>query len=178
MTALLAFLVAVSAAGPAKELHVRVALDGSGTCITTWNDEWVDKDGLMARARAWPDKESSVHVDGGPDVPYRCLGGTIYALQMAGFSKVGFIAAPPPRRVVIGGDRRCRLKLDGRRITLDALRVESSRWASEDADVHFQPNPRATYQCVGPVLKILKDAGVGKMGFVGNIRAETPGEDK
>ncbi len=30
------------------------------------------------------------------NVPYRCVGGAIYTMQMAGFAKVGFISEPPP----------------------------------------------------------------------------------
>ena len=31
-----------------------------------------------------------------PNVPYKCVGGTIITLQQAGFEHVGFIAEPPP----------------------------------------------------------------------------------
>lgn len=34
-------------------------------------------------------------VDGGPNTPYRCIGGAIYRAQRAGFSRVGFAAEPP-----------------------------------------------------------------------------------
>ena len=35
-----------------------------------------------------------VHIRGDVDTPYRCIGGTIYTMQMAGFVKVGFISEP------------------------------------------------------------------------------------
>ncbi|SUJ04370.1 Biopolymer transport protein exbD [Sphingomonas paucimobilis] len=30
------------------------------------------------------------------NTPYRCIGGTIYTMQQAGFARVGFISEPPP----------------------------------------------------------------------------------
>lgn len=35
-----------------------------------------------------------VHIRGDVATPYRCIGGTIYTMQMAGFVKVGFISEP------------------------------------------------------------------------------------
>ena len=35
-----------------------------------------------------------VHIRGDVDTPYRCVGGTIFTMQMAGFAKVGFISEP------------------------------------------------------------------------------------
>jgi biopolymer transport protein ExbD len=35
-----------------------------------------------------------VHIRGDVDTPYRCIGGTIFTMQMAGFIKVGFISEP------------------------------------------------------------------------------------
>ncbi|MDG2533114.1 biopolymer transporter ExbD [Sphingomonas sp. HITSZ_GF] len=37
-----------------------------------------------------------VHIRGDVNTPYRCIGGTIFAMQMAGFVKVGFISEPEP----------------------------------------------------------------------------------
>ena len=44
-----------------------------------------------------PDLElPEVHIRGDINTPYKCIGGTIYTMQMAGFAKVGFISEPPP----------------------------------------------------------------------------------
>ncbi len=40
-----------------------------------------------------------VHIRGDINTPYRCIGGTIYTMQMAGFVKVGFISEPEPGTV-------------------------------------------------------------------------------
>ncbi|WP_448664907.1 ExbD/TolR family protein [Sphingomonas sp. CJ20] len=37
-----------------------------------------------------------VHIRGDVNAPYRCVGGAIYTMQMAGFVKVGFISEPEP----------------------------------------------------------------------------------
>lgn len=36
------------------------------------------------------------HIRGDVNTPYRCIGGAIYTMQRAGFSRVGFISEPPP----------------------------------------------------------------------------------
>ena len=44
-----------------------------------------------------PDLElPEAHVRGDVAVPWRCVAGAIYNMQMAGFAKVGFISEPPP----------------------------------------------------------------------------------
>ena len=43
-----------------------------------------------------PDLElPEAHIRADVDTPYQCVGGAIYTMQMAGFSKVGFISEPP-----------------------------------------------------------------------------------
>jgi biopolymer transport protein ExbD len=34
------------------------------------------------------------HVRGDVNTPWRCIGGAVYSMQLAGFSKVGFISSP------------------------------------------------------------------------------------
>ena len=97
MTAFLGLLAVSSVVAPAGALHVRLGVDNAGKCTATWNGEQVDFDVLLTRARAAPDKKAQVHIDGDMTVPYRCVGGAIYTLQMAGFTKVGFIAEAPTK---------------------------------------------------------------------------------
>ena len=40
-----------------------------------------------------------VHIRGDVNTPYRCIGATIYTMQMAGYVKVGFISEPEPGSV-------------------------------------------------------------------------------
>ena len=37
-----------------------------------------------------------VHVRGDINTPYKCIGGTVFTMQRAGFQRVGFISQPPP----------------------------------------------------------------------------------
>ena len=38
-----------------------------------------------------------VHIRGDINTPYRCIGGAIYAMQRAGYARIGFISEPTPR---------------------------------------------------------------------------------
>ena len=37
-----------------------------------------------------------VHIRGDVDTPYRCIGGAIFAMQRAGYARIGFISEPIP----------------------------------------------------------------------------------
>ena len=36
-----------------------------------------------------------VHIRGDINTPYKCIGGTVFTMQRAGFARVGFISQPP-----------------------------------------------------------------------------------
>ena len=38
-----------------------------------------------------------VHIRGDVNTPYRCIGGAIFAMQRAGYARIGFISEPTPR---------------------------------------------------------------------------------
>ena len=40
-----------------------------------------------------------VHIRGDASTEYRCIGGAIFAMQRAGYQKIGFISNPPPGTV-------------------------------------------------------------------------------
>jgi biopolymer transport protein ExbD len=88
-----------------------IAVDGK--CQVSWNLTQVDHDKLLDMAvaklkgvvaRLGPnltaDDIPEVHIRGDVNTPYRCIGGTVYTMQMAGFAKVGFISEPPPGQVM------------------------------------------------------------------------------
>jgi len=90
-------------------LSVTAASDGS--CAVYWNMTKVDSSDLLNRAVAkleadikkaggvenmTPEDMPEVHIRGDINTPYRCIGGTIYTMQRAGFPKVGFISEPEP----------------------------------------------------------------------------------
>ena len=42
------------------------------------------------------DNMPEVHIRGDINTPYRCIGGAIFAMQRAGFARIGFISEPTP----------------------------------------------------------------------------------
>ena len=91
-------------------LSVR-AVDGQ--CEVYWNLTKVTSEELLERADAALKAEidrlggpgvqiedediPEAHIRGDVNTPYRCIGGTVYTMQRAGFTRVGFISEPPPR---------------------------------------------------------------------------------
>ncbi len=88
-------------------LTVRAAPDGS--CEVYWLLAKVNAEDLLTRAvdklkkdiekaggvqNISPDDLPEVHIRADIDTPYRCIGGTIFTMQRAGFPKVGFISQP------------------------------------------------------------------------------------
>ena len=81
-----------------------------GTCEVYWNLTPIDSEALLDRAvKALEDQIErvggvdnitdenmpEVHIRGDVNTPYRCIGGTVYTMQRAGFARVGFISQPP-----------------------------------------------------------------------------------
>jgi len=113
-----------------------------------------------------------VSLHGTDQTPYRCIGGTIYRLQMTGLVQIGFISEPPVKQVELSIPRgKCRVLLDGEPGTLATLRRRAAIWKRTQPEVHFQVDPDASYQCVDRVLTILKQANVTRLGFIGNAEA-------
>lgn len=102
-----------------ENVSLSVKADGSGACEVYWNMTKVNSDELLNRAvdklkkdiekaggvaNLKPDDLPEVHIRGDINTPWRCVGGAIYTMQMAGFPKVGFISQPeagavPPTRL-------------------------------------------------------------------------------
>ena len=96
-----------------ENVSLSIAAAPDGTCAVYWGLTRVTQQELLDRAVAKlkteidrqggvgnPDLElPEAHVRGDVNVPWRCVAGAIYNMQMAGFAKVGFISEPPP-----GGD--------------------------------------------------------------------------
>lgn len=88
-------------------LAVRGAPDGG--CEVYWNTTKMTSKELLDRAveklkfeiarQGGPNAPGvelpEVHIRGDIETPYKCIGGTIYTMQQAGFAKVGFISQPP-----------------------------------------------------------------------------------
>lgn len=86
----------------------------NGECRIYWNVTPIDSTELVDRAAKHlkaefeklggeqaaaagliePDMLPEAHIRGDINTPYRCIGGTIFSMQMAGFARVGFISSP------------------------------------------------------------------------------------
>jgi len=95
-------------------LSVRAGPDGS--CEVYWMLTKVNAEDLLNRAveklkkdiekvggvqNMTPEDLPEVHIRGDIDTPYRCIGGTIFTMQRAGYPKVGFISEPDPGSIKI-----------------------------------------------------------------------------
>ena len=93
-----------------ENVSLSVVTDPAGNCAVYWGMTRVTHDELLSRAVdklkaeiarqggvGNPDLElPEAHIRADVNVPYQCVGGPIYTMQMAGFSKVGFISEPSP----------------------------------------------------------------------------------
>ena len=94
-----------------KPENVSLSINGSpdGTCNVYWNMKKLTSKELLDRAvqnlkdqidkvggvqNITEDNMPEVHIRGDINTPYRCIGGAIYTMQLAGFAKVGFISQP------------------------------------------------------------------------------------
>ena len=81
-----------------------------GSCEVYWNLTQVNNEELLDRAvKALEDQIAAVggveniteenmpevHIRGDINTPYKCIGGTVFTMQRAGFARVGFISQPP-----------------------------------------------------------------------------------
>ncbi len=93
-----------------ENVSLSVTTKPDGSCAVYWGTAPVTSTELLDRAVAKlkaeiarqggvgnPELElPEAHIRGDINTPYRCVGGTIYTMQMAGFAKVGFISEPAP----------------------------------------------------------------------------------
>jgi biopolymer transport protein ExbD len=93
-----------------ENVSLSVTTKPDGSCAVYWGTSPVTSGELLDRAVEKlkaeiarqggvgnPDLElPEAHIRGDINTPYRCVGGTIYTMQMAGFAKVGFISEPAP----------------------------------------------------------------------------------
>ena len=122
---LIIFLIAVPVTLPkvryeattTKPENVNLSVRGgpNGECEVYWNLTKVSSQELLDRAvKKLEDTIAAVggveniteenmpeaHIRGDVNTPYRCIGGAVFAMQRAGFARVGFISEPPAGTVV------------------------------------------------------------------------------
>ena len=93
-----------------ENVSLTVTSGADGSCEVYWNLTKVSAQELQDRAveklkveiarQGGPNAPGvelpEAHIRGDVNTPYRCIGGTIFQMQQAGFAKVGFISEPPP----------------------------------------------------------------------------------
>lgn len=93
-----------------ENVSLTVRAEPDGSCGVYWGLTKVNASELLDRAVAKLRREierqggvnapglelPEAHIRGDVNTPYRCIGGAIYTMQLAGFSRVGFISEPPP----------------------------------------------------------------------------------
>jgi biopolymer transport protein ExbD len=82
-----------------------------GNCEVYWDLTRLDSEQLFERARTHlraqidavggeanltEENMPEAHIRGDINTPYRCIGGAIFAMQRAGYARIGFISEPPP----------------------------------------------------------------------------------
>ena len=87
-----------------------------GQCEVYWNMTKVKAADLLNRAvkkleadikkaggveNMNPEDLPEAHIRADIDTPYRCIGGTIFTMQRAGYPKVGFISEPEPGSIQV-----------------------------------------------------------------------------
>jgi biopolymer transport protein ExbD len=95
-----------------KPENVNLSVRGGpgGSCEVYWNLTRVDSEELLDRAvkkledliedvggveNVTEENMPEAHIRGDVNTPYKCIGGTIFTMQRAGFARVGFISEPP-----------------------------------------------------------------------------------
>lgn len=93
-----------------ENVNLTVRAGPAGECEVYWNLTRVTSDELLDRAvkkledliedvggveNVTEDNMPEAHIRGDVNTPYKCIGGTIFTMQRAGFARVGFISEPP-----------------------------------------------------------------------------------
>lgn len=94
-----------------ENVNLSVRAGPNGSCEVYWNMERVTSRQLLNRAQDKLKKlikdvggaqnvtEANMpeaHIRGDINTPFKCIGGTMFMMQMAGFQRIGFISEPDP----------------------------------------------------------------------------------
>ena len=94
-----------------ENVNLSVKVGANNECEVYWDLTRLDSEQLLDRAvreleaqieaiggvdNLTEENMPEVHIRGDIDTPYRCIGGAIFTMQRAGFTRVGFISEPVP----------------------------------------------------------------------------------
>jgi len=97
-----------------ENVSLSVKASPTGECEIYWNLQRVNSKELLDKAvkklkdeidklggpqNVTEETMPEAHIRGDINTPYRCIGGAIFTMQMAGFARVGFISEPTPEGV-------------------------------------------------------------------------------
>jgi biopolymer transport protein ExbD len=92
-----------------ENINLSVRAGPNGECEVYWNLTRVNSEELLDRAvkalealikrvggaeNVNEENMPEAHIRGDINTPYRCIGGTVFTMQRAGFARVGFISQP------------------------------------------------------------------------------------
>ena len=95
-----------------ENVNLSVRAGPNGECEVYWDLTRMNSEQLVQRAvteledqieamggveNLTDENMPEAHIRGDINTPYRCIGGAIFAMQRAGFARIGFISEPPPR---------------------------------------------------------------------------------
>ena len=124
---------------------------------------------LEHRAKVWARQGRDGEVQSDRDISFNCVGQAIAIMQAAGMEKVAYVGKPIGRSVLVSVQAQgCLPTVNGDAMTMAQFGVEARRWRRDKPEIHFQPDPNASYDCVDAVLKIVQENSSTKLGFVGN----------
>ncbi len=98
-----------------ENVSLSVKGDGAGGCEIYWDLTRMSSDQLLERAvteletqvknaggaeNITEENMPEAHIRGDINTPYKCIGGAVFTMQQAGFSRVGFISEPAPGSTV------------------------------------------------------------------------------
>ena len=94
-----------------ENVNLSVRAGDGGECEVYWGLTRMNSEDLLNRAvttledqieavggveNITEENMPEVHIRGDVNTPYRCIGGAIYAMQRAGYARIGFISEPIP----------------------------------------------------------------------------------
>jgi biopolymer transport protein ExbD len=94
-----------------ENINLTVRGGPGGVCEVYWNLTRVNSEELLTRAtdeltqrvaavggaqNITEENMPEAHIRADIDTPYRCVGGAVFTMQRAGYSRIGFISQPEP----------------------------------------------------------------------------------
>ena len=163
---------------------VRIEAEITGTqCVTRIDGAPATVAELDRAARIWARQGRPVHVHALAQTPYRCIGGTLFALQVAGYgmhmtavSPLAFDGEFHPAVSLALPVNGCTALVNDVPAPGAELELLAADWRRYQPEVHLQPDPRSDSRCVEKLLALLKRMHVQRLGFTGNEQFALPAQ--